>query len=263
VSTSINSITTPGVWFGSAEESRRIARECNEYAARLAQDYPGRYGSFAALPMLDTDGALKEIEYALDTLKADGVCLFTNYGDTWLGDKRFAPVLEELNRRKAVIYTHPIAANCCRNLVPDVPDTVIEYGTDTTRTITSLLFSGTASRLQDMRLIFSHAGGTMPFLIERLTLAPRTSPFLNERMPNGALHELRRFFYDTAQTAHPNALFPLLHTVSAAQVLFGTDYPFRTSEDHVRGLMAYGFGAEDLTAIERGNALRLLPRLKD
>ncbi|HXJ77252.1 MAG TPA: amidohydrolase family protein [Candidatus Methylomirabilis sp.] len=262
VATAIVSITTPGVWFGDSAAARRLARECNDYAARLMVDFPGRFGVFAAVPMPDIEGTLREIAYALDTLKADGIAVFTSYGDKWLGDPAFTPVIEELNRRKAVLYTHPTEPDCCRNLVPDVPAPIIEYGTDTTRTIASLVFSGTSTRFPDVQFIFSHAGGTMPFLAERFTRLPLANKDLAARVPNGVAHELRRFNYDVAQAAHPMALASLLKLVPVSQVLFGTDFPFRTSVDHVRGLADYGFSAADLQAIERGNAVRLLPRLK-
>ena len=260
VATSILSVTTPQVSFADAANARRIARESNEWTARLAKDNPGRFGSFAMLPMQDTEGALRELEYALDVLKADGIGLLTSYGDKWLGHASFAPVMDELNRRKAILYTHPTAANCCRNLQPDVPATVIEFGTDTTRTITDIVFSGTAARCPDLRFIFSHAGGSLPFLTERLVKMPVLDPKLAARVPNGVLHELKRFYYDTAWAAHPMALASLMRLVDVSQVLFGSDYPYRTGEDNVKGLYEYGFSASDLRAIERGNALRLLPR---
>ncbi len=260
VATSILSVTTPQVSFTDAANARRIARESNEWVAQMGKDHPGRFGSFAMLPMQDTDSALRELEYALDVLKADGIGLLTSYGDKWLGHAAFAPVMDELNRRKAVLYTHPTLANCCRNLLPDVQPTVIEYGTDTTRTITDIVFSGTAARCPDLRFIFSHAGGTLPFLTERLVKAPVIEPRLAARVPKGVLHELKRFYYDTAWAAHPMALASLTKLVDVSQILFGSDYPYRTGADHVKGLAEYGFSAADLQAIGRDNALRLLPR---
>ncbi len=262
VATSILSVTTPQVSFTDAANARRIARESNEWVAQLGKDHPGRFGSFAMLPMHDTDSALRELEYALDVLKADGIGLLTSYGDKWLGHAAFAPVMDELNRRKAVLYTHPTLANCCRNLLPDVQPTVIEYGTDTTRTITDIVFSGTAERCPDLRFIFSHAGGTLPFLTERLVKAPVIEPRLAARVPKGVLHELKRFYYDTAWAAHPMALASLTKLVDVSQILFGSDYPYRTGADHVKGLAEYGFSAAELQAIGRDNALRLLPRWK-
>jgi 6-methylsalicylate decarboxylase len=262
VGTAILSVTTPQVQFADATNARRIARESNEHAARLAQDHPGRFGSFAMLPMQDTEGALRELEYALDTLKADGIGLLTSYGNQWLGHPQFAPVLDELNRRKAILYTHPTLASCCRAPMPDVPPTVIEFGTDTTRTITDIVFSGTAARCPDLRFIFSHAGGTLPFLTERLLKMPVLDPKLAARVPQGVLHELQRFHYDTAWSAHPMALASLLKLVTPQQVLFGSDYPYRTGEDHVKGLAAWGFADAELRAIGRGNAERLMSRWK-
>ena len=261
VATSVLSAASTHVAFLPAADARRIARESNEWAAQLRRDHPGRFGSFAMLPMHDTDSALREIEYALDVLKADGIGLPTNYGDKWLGHASFAPVMDELNRRKAVLYTHPAAANCCRNLQPEVPTTVVEFGTDTTRTIVDIVFSGTAARCPDLRFIFSHAGGTLPFLTERLVKMPLLDPKLAPRVPRGVLFELKRFYYDTAWAANPMALGSLTRLVDASQILFGTDYPYRTGADNVKGLQEYGFTPSELRAIERDNALRLLPRL--
>jgi predicted TIM-barrel fold metal-dependent hydrolase len=174
ISSALTSVTAPGLWMGNRDASRAAARESNEYAAQLVRDHPGRFGMFAALPLPDVDGSLLEIEYVFHTLQADGICLFTVYEDKaagiedrFLGHSMFTPVLEELNRRKAVVYTHPKEADCCRNLVPEIPATMIEYGTNTTRTIASLIFSGATSRFPDIQWIFSHAGGTTPFLIDR------------------------------------------------------------------------------------------------
>src|SRR5262245_30840335 len=93
-----------------------MARTCNDFGAEIVRDYKGRFGLFATLSMLDIDATLKEIEYVFDTLHADGVGLQTNYGDKWLGNPLYKPVFEELNRRKAVVYVHPLVAACCAQL---------------------------------------------------------------------------------------------------------------------------------------------------
>ena len=261
IATSMLSVTTPQVSFADAANAKRMARESNEWVAQLTQSNKGRFGNFAMLPMQNTDDALRELEYALDVLKADGIGLLTSYGDKWLGHTSFAPIMDELNRRKAILYTHPTAANCCRNiLTPEIPATVIEFGTDTTRTITDIVFSGTAARCPDLKFIFSHAGGSLPFLVERLTKLPIQDPKLAPRVPRGVLFELKRFFYDTAWSAHPGALASLTKLVDVSQILLGSDYPYRTGFDNVAGLIDYGFTASDLRAIERDNALRILPQ---
>ena len=263
IATSLTSLMQPQVWFGNVPLGRRLARESNDYAATLVRDYPGRFGIFATLPLPDIEGSLKEIEYALDVLKADGFGLMTSYADKYLGDPAFWPVWEELNRRKAVIYNHPLAVECCRNPIPQyMVNSAIEYATDTSRTIGSLLFSGAAARFPDISWIHSHGGGTMPFLWQRYTRQEGAIKNRQEVLPNGLLHEIKKFYYDTAQANHAGALAALLKLVSTSQVMFGTDFPYRPGSEVVEGLTAYGFSAAELQAIDRGNALRLMPRLK-
>jgi 6-methylsalicylate decarboxylase len=250
------------VWrSGDQARNRAMARQWNEFMIRQGAEHPGRFGVFASLPIFDIEGSLREAEYALDVLKADGITLMTNMGDKWLGDPHYFPLFEELNRRKAVIYTHPISADCMQNmLVPDVDDSVIEFTADTSRAIARLLFSGAAHRFPEIRFIFSHAGGTMPFILDRYTRHAHSDPALAARVPEGVLTYLKRFYYDTAQASHSFAMASITQFIAISQFLFGTDFPFRNAEDHVKGLAACGFAEADLFAIECGNARRLLPR---
>jgi len=259
---SVLSLIQPSAVTTDVAKGRRIARASNEYGAQLARDHKGRFASFATLPLLDTEGSLREIAYALDTLKAAGIALMTSYQDKYLGDPLFAPVWEELNRRKAVVYTHPLSPECCKNIRDDVPPAVIEYATDTTRTIASLVFSGTASRYPDIGWIFSHSGGTMPFFLSRFV---RQEIDMKEKaakaMPKGVMYELKKFHYDTAQGNHWGALAALMKIVAPSQVLFGTDFPFRDGAEEIGGLTEFRFRPDELRAIERDNALKLLPAL--
>jgi predicted TIM-barrel fold metal-dependent hydrolase len=261
IATAITSLGHPGVWFGDNDEARRLARISNEYAARLRADHPGRFGIFAALPMPDVEGCLREIEFALDTLHADGLNLITSYNGKWLGDASFAPVMDEMNRRGAVVHVHPTIPAACQTLIPELPPHLIEFQTDTTRAIAHLVLSGTTARFADIRFIFSHAGGTIPFIVERLTWWESVRKDVAERLPHGVLAELRRLFYDTAFSANRHAFASLLQLVPPSQILLGTDFPFRTGPENVAGLATCGLSADDLRAIERDNALRLLPGL--
>jgi len=255
------SITNPGLWFGDNQATSRLARGCNEYGAKLVQQYPTRFGLFAAMPLPDVDATLKEIAYAYDTLKVDGVGLFTSYGDKWLGNAAFRPVMEELNRRKAVVHVHPTAANCCRNLEYGTAPGSIEYGTDTTRAIIGVTFNGDTTRYPDIRFIWSHGGGSAPFLAGRIDGGSRTAA---DRMPAGFMAEAKKFFYDTAGAANRGAIASLLELVGTSQILFGTDFPpGGTNVAVAKALADLGFfKATDLHAIERDNAVRLLPRLR-
>ncbi len=262
IATAVTSLIQPAVWFGDVPLGRRLAREANDFAARLSGDHPGRFGTFATIPYPDTEGSLTEVAYALDTLKAEGFCLMTSYGGKYLGAPAFWPVLEELNRRSAVVSTHPLSPQCCGSVVPEISVAAIEYATDTTRTMASLIFSGAAAKFPEIRWIFSHSGGTAPFLLSRFLVEEKTMKDREAKLPKGVMHELRKFYYDTAQGNHPGALAALLKLAPVSQVLYGTDYPFRDGGEVNAGLAAYGFSASELRAIDRDNALRLLPRLK-
>ncbi len=260
VETSMLSLSTPGVWFGNAEEARTTARRVNEYGAELVRNHPGRFGLFGAIPLPDTEGSLREIEYALDVLKADGIGLLTSYGDKWLGDPAYLPVLEELNRRKAVVFVHPTTPNCCRTLMPGIATLMAEVPQDTTRTIISLLFSGTLTRQKDIRFIFCHAGGTMPLVAARMThYGPKD---LTEKLPNGVDYELKRLYYDIAVSGYRPAIAALTGLIPANQILFGSDFPYRLLGETADTMPQLGLSEAELNAIGRDNALALLPRLK-
>ena len=257
VATAILSISEPNVWFGDDAKARALARECNEYGARLASDYKGRFGFFAALPLPDVDGALKEIAYAMDTLKADGVCMMTSHNGKYPGDPAFVPVMDELNRRKTVVYSHPFRAACCQNLLPQGTGLGGELPHDTTVAITSVLYSATVVRCPDIRFIWSHGGGTVPYITSRLSGA-------ESKLPKGLIYELQKMYYDTAQAYNPYTLPSFKKLVPATHILFGTDFPFAAGSAAVgKGLKDNGdFTAAELRMIDRENALGLFPRLK-
>jgi predicted TIM-barrel fold metal-dependent hydrolase len=260
VTTAMLSLAVSGVTFDAGEGGRSLARKSNDYGAQLVKDHPNNFGLLAALPMPDPQGSLKEIEYALDTLHADGIALLTSYGDKWLGDATYAPVFEELNRRKAAVFVHPNVPNCCAKLLAHVPDSTIEFLFDTTRTIESLLVSGTFSKFPNVQFIFSHGGGATPMLANRMS---RSFPKdLAAQAPNGALYEMRRQYYDTASASNSTTLNALLSVIPSSQVLFGSDFPFLSAGEPAGDLGRSGLPAETVSAIEHGNASRVFTRLR-
>ena len=263
IATAITSVSAPGTWFGDVALGRQVSRECNEYAAKIALEHPGRFGTFAALPLPDIEGSLREIAYAYDVLKVDGVALMTSYDNRWPGEKEFAPVFDELNRRKAVVFFHPTTPGCCLDLITNVPDSAIEFLFDTVRAVTSLLYSGTFSRCADTRFIFCHNGSAVPLLKDRISSRWNMDRALFEPLiPNGPLHELKKLYFECAGSTFPECFLPLLQMVSAKNILVGTDYPWgRLSiQQTLKGLLEQGFSPAELRAIERENALGLFPR---
>lgn len=262
IRTAVTSISAPGLWFGDSAETVSLCRACNDYAAELVRAHPGRFGMFASLPLPDVDASLAEIARVFDGLGADGIGLLTSYGDRYPGDPGFAPVFDELERRRAVVYFHPTNAPCSQ-CQPEIPAATLDFPFDTTRAVVSLLFGGTFTRCRSIRFIFSHAGGTVPFLAERIGRLANL-PRFREQVPDGVLAELARLYFDTALSANRLAFASLLELVAADHVLFGSDYPFApeaTMTGSVKALREMELDAGVLRGIERGNALALMPGL--
>ena len=235
------SITTPGLSFGFPDASIRLARTCNEYAADLARSHPGRFGAFAALPLPDVKASLAEAAYALDVLKADGVGVFSSYaGHIWLGSPELDPLFAELDRRRTIVFVHPTTNACCGGMLPNVEDAIIEYQTDTTRAIANYVFNGAAQRYPNVRIIFSHAGGTMPYVIGRF-LAKGRDPRVSAHVPAGVVAAVSQFYYDTAQSANPEAMGALANLIPPSHILFGTDFPYGVSARDAQSLRGCGF----------------------
>jgi predicted TIM-barrel fold metal-dependent hydrolase len=262
VAVSMTSPTLPQVTPLGKDVAIRIARESNEFAKKMESDHPGRFGTWAMLPLPHIDESLKEIAYAFDTLKVDGVGIMTSYRDKWLGDAYFAPVWEELNRRKATVYTHPTQANCCANLVSGVPDFMVEYGADTTRTIASLILTGTSQKYRDINWIWSHGGGALTAFAYRFQhQVVNVPPYRGKITLDQMNAELRRFYYDTAAIPGAVTMLALNELVTSSQILYGTDFPYGTAAYTTQGVTSFFKGA-DLAKVDRENALKLIPRLK-
>jgi 6-methylsalicylate decarboxylase len=262
IATAIASMTSPGIWFDDGVAAARArARDCNEFGAKLKHDFPGRFGMFAAIPLPDTEGSLREIEYALDVLKLDGIGLLTSYDKRLLGDPGFLPVFQEINRRKAAVFVHPTQS--CANLIPGMGAPTIEFPTDTTRTIASLIFMGTAGRCRDIKFIFSHGGGTLPMVIQRFgRMVANLSPEQRAQwLPNGFEGELRRQYYDLASIA-PSAvgMAAVLKLFPVSQLTYGSDVPYGSTTAIADGIAALGLSDSDAQLIWRGNAARLFPQ---
>jgi predicted TIM-barrel fold metal-dependent hydrolase len=258
VARAILSISSPGVHFGDDAAAREIARQCNDYAATLGKAHPGRFEFFAALPMPDVDGAVREAERALSLDRAKGVGVLSNYGGRYLGDPAFRPLFEWLNRRGCVVYVHPTDAPCCAGLVPPVATPLIEFPVDTARTIASLLWSGTLSAFPNIRFVFSHGGGALPMVGERVIAMGFVDRSLLAKVPEGAATALSRLYVDTASVTGPSAMAALTAWLPQGHILYGTDFPWGTLATSRAALARLGLPKEKLAAIESGNAAALL-----
>lgn len=266
IATAITSFSAPGVYFGDRTFAKDLARRCNDLSARVVSDHPQRFGAFGVIPLPDVDAALREIEYALDTLKFDGVVLLASVGDQYQGDPEFEAVYAELHRRKAVVFIHPNVPPGYTVPKLTLPAPLIDFIFDTTRAVTNLIYNGVLERYPDISFILSHAGGAAPYLAWRIALFSNMQLGLGEKAPKGAIAYLKQFYYDTALSAVPYAFRSLLELTDPSHILFGSDWPFAPepiTDATVKGVNSYdGFDAQARAMIERENALQLFPRLR-
>ncbi|MDP2412124.1 MAG: amidohydrolase family protein [Pseudolabrys sp.] len=252
------SMSAPGVAGCAEAEAVEVVRGFNDDAAALRRSSAGRFGAFAFLPLPHVPVALAEIDRVYDTIGTDGIGLLTSYGQRYLGDPLFDPVFAALDRRRAVVFVHPDCGPCSCH-IPGVPAATLDFPFDTTRAIVSLMMNGTFARFPGIRFIFSHAGGTVPFLADRLARLERI-PANRAVLSEGVLTTLRKLYFDTALSANRFAFASLLQLVDTSRVLFGSDYPFApedTTAASVAGLAQLGLDPAQLHAIERGNALAM------
>jgi len=262
IATSILSLTAPGVIGWENSGRREMARRINEYTAGLVANWPDRFGHFATLPLPDIDGALHELEYAFDTLRAEGVILLANYAGRYLGEAAFEPIWAELDRRHAVAYVHPGQPRIA--IAAGIAGPLVDYPFDTTRTAVQLVLNGIVDRYPGVRIILSHAGGFVPYASHRFAeLAHVFRP--DAKNPADILKSFQRFYFDTALSSGPAALPSLKAFAQQGRILFGTDYPFAPADvaaSFTGKLDAYdGLTADEHSAISHRNAGILFPRL--
>jgi predicted TIM-barrel fold metal-dependent hydrolase len=258
----LTSLAQPGVQFGDPAAAHVLARRCNDHAAELTARWPGRFGGLAVVPMFDPRGAVEEIGYALDRLKLDGVCLFASYGEKFLGDPVFDPVLEALDARAAVVFVHPALHPSSRKLDLPWPGFMMEYLFDTTRAAVNLVFGGAVVRFPRIRFVLAHAGALVPYFAWRLSV----SPMIDARMPQISRDEifarLRRFWYDVALSPSAETMACLTAIAAPERIVFGSDWPFANTRVIAEALRTYEtsvpLAPDARNAIDRGNALALL-----
>jgi aminocarboxymuconate-semialdehyde decarboxylase len=253
------------VHFGDDAAARTLARRVNEYLADLKRQRPDRFCGFAALPLPDVDGSLEQIEYAFDVLELDGVSMMTNADGSYLGDSRFDPIFAELQRRAAVVFVHPTASPDPIAHTLGLPDALLDYPVDTSRAIAKLHYSNTFARTPDVKYVFAHAGGTIPFVASRFAIVDEMNVIPGAQERGAFADALPRLYWDTASAFSDPVLHMLRSVTGLGNVVFGTDYPYPRDAISIAGLRQLQNTAElddgERVGVLGGSAARLIPRL--
>ena len=253
----------------TGQEARDIARRTNEALTEIVSKHPDRFGAVATLPGLNADDAVAEIAYALDTLKMDGIATTTSINDAYLGEPQFDPWFEELNRRGATLFVHPTITKAGGTLLNGLNPSVIEFMFDTTRMITNMVATGAKKRFSQIKIISTHAGGTIPFLVNRIQTIEHTfgvGPGRLELSPEQVREGIASFYYDLTAATSEAQLYAILKLVPVSQLLMGLDLPFMPESTFGPAIADVGhysaFSEADLQSLSYGNAFRLYPALK-
>ncbi len=276
----ILSISSPGVYFKGLdfpqEFSEELARSTNEIIAEAKAQNPDRFGGFATIPLLNPEAALEELNYALDTLKLDGVCLLTNYDGKYLGDRIFEPFFKVLNKRNAIVFVHPTDPGTDFDFGLKIPNALIEVTFDTTRAVANMMFNGVLDRYPNIRYILSHGGGTIPYLAWRLAgieygqngkrvpVVRALYDFLINKEPTKGLNHLRNMYYDTAMVSGSYAVKTLQSFAGPDHIVYGTDLCIAKLAPIVsKNLEKDGdFTEDEYRKMSFGNGLKLFPDMK-
>ncbi|MEU3735112.1 amidohydrolase family protein [Streptomyces sp. NPDC033538] len=223
------SVSSPGVHFGDDAAARALAREVNEFGAQVRAEHPQQFGHFASLPLPDVEGSLAEAAYALDVLGSDGVTVESNHHGLYLGNARFEPLWEDLDRRGAVVFVHPTSPPHAEDISLGRPRPMLEFLFDTARTASDLLFCGVLVRHPRIRWVLTHGGGALPLLADRMELfrslvsdGPSDAP--------STVEQLGRLWYDMAGTPFPRQIPALDAAVGTERLLYGSDHCWTPAE---------------------------------
>ena len=264
IDVAVLSVSTPGVHTGDSGKASALARRCNEFSATLVASRPDRFASFACLPLPDVEASLEELSYAVDVLGLDGFVLFTNSNGVYLGDPVLEPVFQELERRHAVVFVHP-------NPSPDavahslgLPDNLLDFPTDTNRAVAQMHYTGRFARTPHVKYIFSHAGGSIPYLAARFAIIDEIDFIAGAEQRGTAADMFRRMYWDTALAASDPVLHMLRDVAGINQVMYGTDFPYQRRDLAVESkqeiLRSVALNGLERGAILGSNASHLLPR---
>jgi predicted TIM-barrel fold metal-dependent hydrolase len=265
IDVAVMSVSTPGVHLGDSEKARSLARRCNEFAAELVHARPDRFASFACIPLPDIDSSLEEVSYAFDVLRLDGLVLFTNSNGIYLGDAALEPVFQELERRKAVVFVHPNPSPDAAAHSLGLPDNLLDFPTDTNRAVAQMHYTNRFARTPNVKYIFSHAGGSIPYLAARFAIIDEMGFIPGGDQRGSAAGMFRRMYWDTALAASDPVLRMLRDVAGVDRILFGTDFPYLRRDLAVKSkqqiLQSSALNDSERRAVLDGNASSLFPRL--
>ena len=256
------SLSTPNVFFAEGRAQIEVARMVNDAYADLIAKRPGRFLGFASIPMDDPDGALRELARALDELRLQGVVLLSNIRGRALADPAYRPFFAECDRRKACVFVHPMIPAAAEPFGEYVLGPIVGFPFDTTLAVARLCYAGVFKQLPNIRWLVAHAGGAIPYLLERLDSGWRDFAECRANIDEPPSTYLKRLYYDTV-TFSPNNLRLLRDIVGTDHMAMGSDYPhlLGSIDKAISSIEGLDWDATEKERVFSGTALALLANL--
>lgn len=224
IDVAVISLSTPNVFFTTGDRQAFVARMMNDAYAETRAAHPTRFRCFASIPMDSPDEALKELDRAINTLKLNGVVLLSNIGGRPLTAPQYRPFFQEANRMKLCIFLHPMLPFASETYQEYVLGPIIGFPADTTLAVARMCYDGMFKDFPDIRWIIGHAGGAIPYLMERMDSGWRDFAETKVKIDQLPSTYLKRLYYDTVTFGQHN-LRLLRDIVGTDHMLMGSDYP--------------------------------------
>lgn len=252
-------MTTPGTHVEEPKRAVELARIVNDSFAQVAEERGERFAAFGTLPLNDPQASLKELERGVTGLGLKGFQLFSNVNAIALSDERFWPLYEKAAEHGVTFIihpTHPVGVEAMTEywLMP-----LLGFTFDTSLAAAKLIFSGVVKRFPQIKWVLCHAGGTLPYLAERLDRGFEAFKECRANINKPPSEYLKEFYYDTVNF-DPKALQLAVDFAGVDQILAGSDYPHQIGS--LVKMMAVidklDISEQDKEKIRSGNARKLL-----
>ncbi|HET6214812.1 MAG TPA: amidohydrolase family protein [Micromonosporaceae bacterium] len=225
IDVAVLSLSTPNLFFLGPRDQPELARRMNDAYAQVAADHPSRIKAFASIPMDAPDAALAELHRALGELRLNGVILLSNIGGRPVTDPAYRPFFAEADRLGLCIFLHPmIPASGQEALREYVLGPIVAFPFDTTLAVARMCYAGMFREYANIRWIVAHAGGAIPWLMERIDSGYRDFAENREHIDELPSVYLKRLYYDTV-TFSPHNLTMLRDLVGTDHMVLGSDFP--------------------------------------
>jgi aminocarboxymuconate-semialdehyde decarboxylase len=263
IDTEVLSLSTPNVYFVEGKAQADVAHMVNDAYADLVAKHPGRFLGFASIPMDDPNAALVELRRAMDELRMQGIVLLSNIRGRALADPLYRPFFEEADRRRLCVFIHPMIPVAADAFTEYVLGPLVGFPFDTTLAIAKLCYAGVFKHLPNIRWLVAHAGGAVPYLMERLDSGWRDFAECRVNIDEPPSVYLKRLYYDTV-TFSPHNLRLLRDVVGADHMVMGSDYPhlLGSIDRAVSSIAAMDFTEGEKEQIYSGTALSIMNNVR-